>query len=642
MTAVEATVRHPLDPLGPGEIERAAQLVLAGGDLGTRPRIVWVTLDEPSKEHLAAWAPGDELVRRARVSVLDRDSAAVHEAVVDLTAGVVETVDAVPGHASILFEEWQQAARVLDDDRVVAALARRGVHDTSVVEVEPWPAGYLDTDLDRIGRRLGRCVFFVRAEDGDTDWARPIDQLVVIADRGTGEVLAIEEGEELTPPDDPGRLDPEANGMRSDLRALHITQPDGPSFTLDGNELRWQRWSMRIGTHPIDGLVLHEVAYDDPATGRTRSILHRASLAEMAVPYGDPSVSNHWRHVFDAGEVGMGKNAASLTLGCDCLGEIRYLDAHMAEPDGTATTIPNAVCIHEEDDGVLWRHLDAKADRTHVRRSRRLQVSSWANLGNYDYGFYWNFHQDGSIHVEVKLTGVPLAMSTPGEPSPHLEPIAPGLVGPVHQHLFCFRLDLDVDGTDNLVSEIDVVADPVSDTNPHGNAFAPVSTTLRSEQEARRSVAVERSRRWRFSNPSVTNALGEPVGYELLPTSPCPPVLADPGSWTAKRLAFARHHLWVTPYEPRELHPAGDHPNQSPGDDGLPTWTEADRSIADTDVVAWFTCGVTHVARPEDWPVMPMDRIGFHLKPFGFFDRNPAMDVPPQDAIPGQGGHCST
>lgn len=635
---------HPLDPLDPTEIETASQIALRAEGLGELPRIVWATLDEPDKAELAKWRNGNVVTRAAVVSVVDRVSAQLTRIRVDLTNARVTSVDVSVGeHAAILAEEWQDARRVLDDPRVVDALAQRGVVDLSTVEVEPWPAGYEGSDLDRSGRRLARCVFFIRAEDGDTDWARPIDQLVVIADRGTADVLSIEEGEVLSPPADPGRLDPESQSLRTGLLPLHIEQPDGPSFELDGHELRWQGWTMRIGTHPIDGLVIHTVTYDDPISGRTRSILHRASMAEMVVPYGDPSVTNRWRHVFDAGEVGLGKNCCSLSLGCDCLGEIRYLDAHMAEPDGTARTIPNAICIHEEDDGVLWRHEDAKAGLTHVRRSRRLQVSCWANLGNYDYGFYWNFHLDGSIHPEVKLTGVPLAMAEPTSSTSHLERLVPGLVGPIHQHLFCFRLDLAVDGERNSVEEIDVLADSAADPTLAASvsSFSPHCRTLRTETEACRNVAVERGRRWRFSNPDVLNSVGQPVAYELHPTSPSQPVLAHHDSWAGRRMSFARHHLWVTPFAAEELHPAGEHPNQSPGDDGLATWTAANRSIERADLVAWYTCGVTHIARPEDWPVMPVDRVGFHLKPAGFFDRNPSMDVPPQELIPGQNPGCT-
>lgn len=620
------------EPLSVAETERAAALALATGALGTRPRFVWSALVEPDKSR--GPASGLPSPRRVLSVVIDRADGVTYEVEVDLTADRVDRVEARPGrHAPILFEEWLEGRRVLDDPAVVDALARRGVTDLGDVEVEPWPAGNFGTEFDGSGRRLARCVFFVRADDGDTDWARPIDQLVVLADRGTGEVLAVEEGEVLPVVTDSGRMGEDDHPQRDDLRPLHITQPDGPSFQVDGNEISWQRWRMTVSVHPIDGLVLHEVGYFDPDAGRVRPIMHRAALAEMAVPYGDPSIANHWRHVFDAGEVGMGKNACSLTLGCDCLGEIRYLDAVMVEPDGSARTIENAVCLHEEDDGVLWRHLDWKADRSHVRRSRRFVVSSWANLGNYDYGFFWYFYQDGSIELECKLTGVPLATSASPTPRPNVEPIADGLVGPVHQHLFCFRLDLDIDGVNNTVEEVDIETEPMSAANPTGSGFRPTHRTIGSELEGRCVAEPLRGRRWRVSNPSVTNRYGRPVSYELLPTSPTPQLHAHPDSAVAARIAFAKHHLWVTPHDPTELHAAGDYPNQSPGDDGLSVWTEVDRNVENTDVVLWYTCGVTHVARPEDWPVMPVDKVGFHLKPVGFFDRSPALDVPPQHLI---------
>lgn len=618
------------------EVERASALALATGQLGDRPRFVWTTLLEPPKSARG----GAEPWRRVRTVVVDRADAAVYDLEIDLLTDVVLALREHPGrHASVLFEEWVGADRVLADERVVAALARRGVTDLETVEVEPWPAGNFGTDLDRSGRRLGRCVFFVRAAEGDTDWARPIDHLAVIADRDTAEVLAVDEGEVLPVATDPGRMDADAVPLRDDLLPLDIVQADGPSFEVAGNELRWQRWRMHVSMHPIDGLVLHAVTYDDPEAGRLRKIIHRASLAEMAVPYGDPSVANHWRHVFDAGEVGLGINASSLTLGCDCLGEIRYLDAVMVDPDGQARTITNAICLHEEDDGILWRHHDWKADQTHVRRSRRFVVSSWANLGNYDYGFFWYFYQDGSIELECKLTGVPLATSASPEPRPNVEPIADGLVGPIHQHLFCFRLDLDIDGADNTVEEIDVVTEPVGPANATGSAFRPVHRPITSELGGRCDDNTAHSRRWRVSNPSVTNRFGRAVAYELLPTSPAPMLHASPESAVARRMAFAQHRLWVTPFAADELHAAGDFPNQSTGDDGVAVWTEADRNLDNTDIVLWYTCGVTHIARPEDWPVMPVDRVGFHLKPVGFFDRSPALDVPPQEQVNGPTCH---
>ena len=78
-----------------------------------------------------------------------------------------------------------------------------------------------------------------------------------------------------------------------------------------------------------------------------------------------------------------------------------------------------------------------------------------------------------------------------------------------------------------------------------------------------------------------------------------------------------------------ERYAAGDYPNQHGGGSGIPAFQSADRPLVDEDVVVWHTFGSTHVPRSEDWPVMPADVVSFWLKPFGFFDRNPALDVPP-------------
>jgi primary-amine oxidase len=126
----------------------------------------------------------------------------------------------------------------------------------------------------------------------------------------------------------------------------------------------------------------------------------------------------------------------------------------------------------------------------------------------------------------------------------------------------------------------------------------------------------------------VTNAVGEPVGYKLIPHAHIL-AFAQPDASVTKRAAFITKHLWVTPYARDEQHAAGNYPNQHSGGAGLPEWTAADRTIADTDVVLWHTFGAHHVARLEDWPVMPVQYSGFTLQPVGFFDANPALDVPP-------------
>ena len=251
-----------------------------------------------------------------------------------------------------------------------------------------------------------------------------------------------------------------------------------------------------------------------------RPVVYRASVSEMVVPYGHPGPMHAWKSAFDAGEWGLGRMANSLTLGCDCLGEIRYFDDVFADERGKPRTRANAICMHEEDYGILWKHVDMVSGRTEVRRSRRLVVSSIATVGNYEYGFYWYFYLDGTMQLEVKLTGIMSTMAVAdGDPGEHARMVAPGLAAPYHQHLFNVRLDIEVDGPDNAVYEVDAVptGPPGSPENPWGNVFGTTATLLETELAARRDVDPSRSRTWRIANRSRRNGLGEPTAYKLLP-----------------------------------------------------------------------------------------------------------------------------
>jgi len=360
----------------------------------------------------------------------------------------------------------------------------------------------------------------------------------------------------------------------------------------------------------------------------------------MVVPYGDPAPQQARKNAFDAGEYGLGYCANSLELGCDCLGHIHYFDGHLCTSRGAPLTIKNAVCLHEEDYGILWKHTDRRLpDTPEVRRSRRLVLSSIATVENYEYGFFWYLYQDGNIQFEMKLTGIlSLGALHPGETSPYGALIAPQLYAPNHQHFFNMRLDLDLDGVANSVYQVDVVPDPPGPENPFENAFSARSTLLETEQQARANLSLETGRTWKIVNPRVTNAVGEPVAYRFLPGDNSVPY-ASTNAWWRKRAGFVDYHVWVTPYSDAEKHAAGDYPNQSQGGDGLPKWTAQDRAIANTDAVLWYTFGHTHLPRPEDYPVMPTAYIGFLLKPAGFFTRNPANDVPPS-AKPSAGQSC--
>jgi primary-amine oxidase len=154
-----------------------------------------------------------------------------------------------------------------------------------------------------------------------------------------------------------------------------------------------------------------------------------------------------------------------------------------------------------------------------------------------------------------------------------------------------------------------------------------VETPLVSESQAQRLIDIAAARYWRITNPSVRNGLGEPVGYRLVPGANALPFL-DPQSPVGRRAGFMFRHFWATRYAADELYPAGRYPNQHPGGDGLARWAAADRSLDDERIVVWYTLNYHHLPRPEDWPVQPCVYAGFHWMPSGFFDCNPALDVP--------------
>ena len=352
----------------------------------------------------------------------------------------------------------------------------------------------------------------------------------------------------------------------------------------------------------------------------------------MFVPYGDPGPMHYRKLVLDEGEYGIGLLTNSLELGCDCLGEIAYLDGVVNDNDGNAVVLRNAVCLHEEDHGIAWKHTDFRTGYVEVRRMRRMVVSSIVTVGNYEYAYYWYLYQDGTIEYEVKLSGViSNGVVAPGEAPEYGTLVAPGIYGPHHQHFFNVRLDMAVDGAANRVYEVTPTADPEGPGNPVGNAWRAREVLITDETMARREADPLAGRYWKVVNDGVKNELGQPVAYKLVPSHVIRP-FAHPGSAVARRAPFMFSPLWVTAYDRDEMFATGDYPNQAAGGAGLPAFAARQRNLTDTDLVLWFTFGTNHVVRPEDWPVMPVHPIGFRLLPVGFFTGNPSLDNPPPGA----------
>ncbi len=610
---------HPLTPLSPAEIRAAARIFRASGRMPQASRFSILTLDEPPKQDVLR---GIGTPRRAFAVVYDRDGNRTYEGVADLGKEAVVSWKQIPGAQPGVNEQDSALADriVRADSRWSAALRARGVRDQEVYTVA-WPAGYFGLPGED-GQRIVRITPYLGSA-GANYYAHPIEGIAVHVNLTTRRILqftdidrdapVVRTSAEMTP-----RLN---QPLRTPPAPLEITQPDGVSYSIVDGEVRWQKWRFRYALHPREGLVLYTVGYEDG--GRVRPVMYRGSLAEMVVPYGDPSGAWFFRNTFDVGELGLGMLASSLEPGVDCPQNCKVFDAVVAGDSGEPRTITGAVALYEQDTRILWKHANE------TRRARDLVLEYLTEAGNYEYGFEWVFHQDGTLEVKVLLTGIMSVKAVADgvhEHTSHM--VAKNIAAVHHQHFFSFRLDMDVDGQPNRVVEMNSAPEPPGPKNPYGGAFTMQDTVLETEKQAQRRINLESSRRWIVESTAQKNALGQPAGFALLPGENAVP-FAQPDSWIRKRAGFLNAHVWATPYSETERYPAGDYPNLSTGGDGLTRWTAANRSVDNRDVVLWYTLGITHNPRPEDWPVMPVHEAGFKLVPWGFFAKNPAMDMPP-------------
>ncbi len=506
--------QHPLEPLTADEFRQTASILRREGRVSDSFRFASIELKEPPKSEVRAWRQGDAVQRTSFAVVFNRADNQTYEATVDLTGDSVVSFEHIPDVTpNFTLDEFHDVDVALHQHPdVIAKLAARGFTDMSLVLIDVWTYGKALMPEQHRHRRLGWCDLWARETSGGNQFAHPISGLKLLVDMNTLELLEIEDHHDYGRPAVDAEYIPSVRGtqVRTDLKPLHITQPEGTSFTFEGTELKWQNWTMRLGFNYREGPVIYQVTFDDHGT--TRDVAYRMSFAEMIVPYRDPTFDHYRRTAYDIGEWGLGVMTRSLELGCDCLGEIVYVDATLHDSKGDPYDIPNAICLHEEDNAVLWKHVDL-------------------------------------------LTGA-------------------------------------------------------------------------EEAEAGRDYDWSTQRSWKVVNPNKVNKHGTNVSYKLVPGA-CFPAMMDPSTPQFLRAPVIGHNLWVTKNSADERWPAGDYPTQSTVDTGVSEWVKDDASLENTDVVLWYVFGIHHITRMEEWPIMAVDTVSFWLKPSGFFNQNPALDVAP-------------
>jgi primary-amine oxidase len=630
--AAASSPRHPLDPLSAAEVRAAIAALAKAGRVDEFALYPLVTLEEPPKAVVLAWTPGQAIPRRA--FIIAKQGRSTFEAVVDVSHGEVVSWRRVDGvQPGILpSEEWTAAGRIVFANQDwQAAVRKRGIESYEDIVCVPFAAGEEAGGLDE---RLANVICFDSSNTRNF-WSRPIEGVIAVVDLNDHRVVRLVDTGVVPIPRTPADFTTATAGpVREPRSGIAIEQRLGPGFRLEGQTVTWGAWQFHVRLDPRLGLVVSMVRFLD--RGTARSVLYQGSMSELFVPYMDPGSGWSFRAYLDAGEDGLGKLAAPLEPGRDCPSNAVFLDAVFADDWGEPYTRERAACLFERSAGdVTWRHFEAENQQSDVAPRTDLVLRSVSAVANYDYVFDWAFHQDGTIAVAVGATGIAQVKavssrtareSTAAGPA-YGRMVAPHTSAINHDHFFCFRLDLDVDGPQNSFRIDRLKTTRLDPGSPRQSVWIVEGHTAAREQDARLPVEMDRPALWRVINPGVVGPLGYPVSYELRPGMNAVSLLA-PGDSLRRRAGFANFHLWVTPYRADERYAAGTYPFRRAHDDGLPAWTSANRSLERTDLVLWYTMGFHHVARAEDWPVVPVMRQEFELRPFDFFERNPTAGPP--------------
>ena len=635
--AAAQTPSHPLDALTAEEYWTVFEVLKASGKVDPQTRYPAINLQEPPKTAVLKWKKGEPFSRQALVVV--RQGANAFEAVVDISARRLSSWTRIDGMPNFTGEDFRAIEGLIKGNSdFQAAVKRRGITDYETLDCYGMVLGNFGTELER-GRRLVRGICNER-RGASSGQFRPIEGVVVLIDYHARKVVKVIDTGVRPIPRDTGDYDERPRAVPG---PLVVQQPAGPGYQLDGQLVRWQNWSFHFRIDPKAGSIVSLVRYLDQ--GRERSVMYQGHLSEIFVPYMDPGEDYYFINFLDIGETPQGRSAP-LEPGADCPAHASFFDTVSADAEGMPVKRRRTACLFERETGdVAWRHF-SRPDQIDSRARRDLVLRQIATIGNYDYLVDWVFQQDGAFKVVAGATGqvnVRAVASAPtdtsssnghgngsvGSPAARVDAygrlIAENMLAVNHDHFLSFRLDLDIDGTANSFVVDKLVARQLPAESPRKSLWVVDSTAVRSESEGK--LTGHGPALWRVINPATRGKVGYPTSYQLKPGHSATSLLS-PEDNPQVRGGFSQYQLWVTPQSDRERFAAGEYPTGATTADGLPLWTKANRATENADIVVWYTMGMHHVVRAEDWPIMPVTWHELEIRPFDFFNRNPALDLP--------------
>ena len=637
----KAQVLNPLDGLTAQEINQVVAILRTSKLSDDKSFFPLIELSEPPKKEVLAWKQGDPIIRKAYVNFKGLNG--TEEALVNINEAKVERVGKIIGEPMIMLAEFVNSMKIaLENPDFVTALAKRNLKPEDMFCL-PLTAGNFLQQTEK-GKRLMKVPCY-KKPTGSNFYAQPIEGLLAEVDLNAHKVTQIiDEGVQPIPENSWGYTEKEVAERRS-LKPIsnpvEIAQSK-PNFKLNGSGIEWDMWKFRMRADKRPGIVISAVQAKDGE--KWRSVLYQANLSEVFVPYQDPGKAWYWRTYMDSGEYGFGVFLSPLVAGVDCPKNAVFLPVVMHQDNGQPMEIPNAVCVFERNPTKpAWRHYEvfAQTDKITVpaegRPDTELVVRSASEVGNYDYLVDYVFHQNGSINIDVIATGIDAVKGvqtkhmkdpTAAKDTKYGSLIAPNLVAPNHDHYFNFRLDFDIDGVNNSFMHTDLKRAKLDSKSLRKSLWMTNPTLVERELEGRLKIDNEKPALYTVGNPNVEGKYGHHPAYAIMPKDS---VAYGPYDYDndppMKRNAYIGYSFWNTPYDQSQRYAGGKFAFASDGTDTLATWVKKNRSIKNTDVVTWYTIGFHHVPHTEDWPVMSGHEVGIELRPFNFFDSNPAMGI---------------
>ena len=628
---------HPLDPLSWHEYWTVLETLNESGHIDAGTGFSHINLVSPEKG--LVWnLDGNSDIPRLAFAIAHK-GARTYRAVVDLKSGALKNWTELDGiQPTWLRREFTKMSdKVKAHPEFISAMKDRGYDDLTFIDLGFGPPGYFGTD-EQIGRR----VAIGSAKDmryARNSWAREIQGLNIVVDMNTEEILRIVD--EGVVPVSTINIDFDASAIpevREVPGPIMVLQPNGAGFKIDGHIVEWQKWRFHVRPDHRVGMVISTVTYGE--NEQQRKVMYEGYLSEIFVPYMDPSFGWYHRNFIDLGEYTAGGFTNPMLRGLDAPDYAHYMDGLIIHDNGRPSPVQNLIAIFEKESGdPSWRH-NGSGMGPESRVKRDLVVRAAAVVGNYDYILDWVFQQDGSIIVRAGATGIAESKSTIQKDAVEAGQsdtpddrygrfVDPNIVAVNHDHYFSYRLDMDIDGMDNSLQIDRLVTEILPEGHPRRSLWVSDPKIARTESEAKLKMMMNMPALWRVTSTHRKNHVGYPTSYQLMPGMTALTKLSE-DDYPRRRAGFIDYHLWVTPHNVNEQFSAGEFPTLSLPGEGLPKWTSADRPIENTDIVLWYTMSMHHMVRAEDWPVMPVLWHSFELRPFDFFNRNPALDLPKQ------------